>query len=59
MTLSQRERENAYGGAAVVLARSGEGLRCPTGRTAPPHPFGKRIAAVCEPQALSLWEREA
>ena len=23
-----------------------------------PHPFGWRIAALCEPQALSLWERD-
>lgn len=31
----------------------------PTGKRETPHPFGLRIAALSEPQALSLWERGA
>jgi flagellar biosynthetic protein FliP len=39
--LSQRERETAHGGAAVVLARSGEGLQCQPAPTLTPHPFAQ------------------
>jgi hypothetical protein len=58
MTLSRRERETAHGGAAVVLARSGEGLRCQPALTVTPHPFAQYpIAPLSGAQALSLWER--
>ncbi len=41
-SLSQRERETAHDGReAVVLARSGEGLRCEPAPIRTPHPFAR------------------
>lgn len=42
---------------AIRLARKGEGRTSP--QTHDPHPFGQNASlTLCEPQALSQWERD-